>query len=327
MAHHLWDIERAQRYCEKALDLHRTTGDQHGYAFNLSYLGLVYLHKHEFAQARRVIAESLAIYDATGPDFGVANGLFHLADMAFIEGDYAQAEAHMLKSLEISEQFGNFMGSARRKIRLAQIALARGDVQRAQERLVQGIRGNLCSGDRWSGAMIMVTAADLAWAQGRKTYAARCLGKVQACIEMFGTHLWPVDRLIFDQRLRLLQDRLGQEAFGAACQEGHQQAKTMSRMDEALTDILENIQDGPPQAAGPLSRKAAKEAAGGLSAREREVAGLIAQGLNNAQIAAKLFLGIRTVETHVTHILTKLSYTSRTQIAVWAAGKDLAQVE
>jgi DNA-binding NarL/FixJ family response regulator len=45
----------------------------------------------------------------------------------------------------------------------------------------------------------------------------------------------------------------------------------------------------------------------------------VAQGKSNAEIAAALFVGLRTVEAHVTHILNKLGFNSRAQIAVWAA--------
>ncbi|MFW6075463.1 MAG: helix-turn-helix transcriptional regulator [Chloroflexota bacterium] len=54
-----------------------------------------------------------------------------------------------------------------------------------------------------------------------------------------------------------------------------------------------------------------------LTRREREVATLVAQGLSNQQIAAELFIGERTVETHVGNILSKLDFRSRTQVAAW----------
>ena len=55
-----------------------------------------------------------------------------------------------------------------------------------------------------------------------------------------------------------------------------------------------------------------------LSAREREVAGLVAQGLSDREIAARLTITARTAENHVGHILTKLGFRSRVQIATWA---------
>lgn len=61
----------------------------------------------------------------------------------------------------------------------------------------------------------------------------------------------------------------------------------------------------------------AAERPGGLSEREYEVARLVAQALTNQQIAERLFLSVRTVESHVRDVLTKLGLTSRTQIALW----------
>jgi DNA-binding NarL/FixJ family response regulator len=55
-----------------------------------------------------------------------------------------------------------------------------------------------------------------------------------------------------------------------------------------------------------------------LSDREWEVAMLVARGLSNRQIAAHLIVSERTIDTHVSHILRKLSLVSRAQIAAWA---------
>jgi len=74
----------------------------------------------------------------------------------------------------------------------------------------------------------------------------------------------------------------------------------------------------------PLTpRRATKEAFGGLTEREREVAILIAKGKSNREIAERLVVGNRTVEVHVSNILSKLGFTSRAQIAVWAYEKGL----
>jgi non-specific serine/threonine protein kinase len=54
-----------------------------------------------------------------------------------------------------------------------------------------------------------------------------------------------------------------------------------------------------------------------LTRRERQVADLVSRGLTNKQIAAKLVISQRTAQGHVEHILTKLGFTSRAQIAAW----------
>lgn len=64
-----------------------------------------------------------------------------------------------------------------------------------------------------------------------------------------------------------------------------------------------------------------------LSTREREVLRLIAEGLGNADIAARLGIGIKTVKTHVSHLLLKLDVDDRTQAAVRALREGLADGE
>jgi len=61
--------------------------------------------------------------------------------------------------------------------------------------------------------------------------------------------------------------------------------------------------------------------AGPLTPREREVAELVAQGLTNRQIAARLYLSERTAQNHVQHILAKLHLPNRSQIAVWITSR------
>jgi DNA-binding CsgD family transcriptional regulator len=56
---------------------------------------------------------------------------------------------------------------------------------------------------------------------------------------------------------------------------------------------------------------------GPLSPRELEVAGLVAEGLSNPAIARRLYLSRPTIAHHVAHILTKLGFASRAQIAAW----------
>lgn len=59
-----------------------------------------------------------------------------------------------------------------------------------------------------------------------------------------------------------------------------------------------------------------------LTRREREVAGLVAQGLTNREIAARLFISERTAESHVEQIRGKLGFHTRSQIATWVAAQD-----
>jgi two-component system, NarL family, response regulator LiaR len=63
-----------------------------------------------------------------------------------------------------------------------------------------------------------------------------------------------------------------------------------------------------------------------LTEREVEVLSLVAQGLSNEEIGGKLFISERTVRTHVSHILDKLHLANRTQAALYALRKGLAEL-
>jgi DNA-binding NarL/FixJ family response regulator len=71
------------------------------------------------------------------------------------------------------------------------------------------------------------------------------------------------------------------------------------------------------------ARDRARAALAGLTPREHEVVLGIARGETNAEIAARLFMSVATVKAHITHILTKLAVTNRTQIALLAHDADL----
>jgi DNA-binding NarL/FixJ family response regulator len=62
-----------------------------------------------------------------------------------------------------------------------------------------------------------------------------------------------------------------------------------------------------------------------LTDREREVLGLLAHGMSNKEIAAKLFITERTARTYVSNILGKLGLASRTQAALWAVDHKMAE--
>lgn len=103
-------------------------------------------------------------------------------------------------------------------------------------------------------------------------------------------------------------DRLLDEVLTAA------QARGLSRLAGRAADALER----PRPAEHPLRL---------LTARELDVAALLAEGRTNAEISTELFVSIKTVKSHVSHVLTKLGLTSRTQVAllVQRAGPQAAE--
>ncbi|GAA0406767.1 response regulator transcription factor [Micromonospora gifhornensis] len=68
------------------------------------------------------------------------------------------------------------------------------------------------------------------------------------------------------------------------------------------------------------ARAASPEPVGGLSAREQEVLRLVAEGLSNAEIAERLHIGVTTVKTHITSLMTKTGSPNRVRLALFAHG-------
>jgi DNA-binding NarL/FixJ family response regulator len=67
----------------------------------------------------------------------------------------------------------------------------------------------------------------------------------------------------------------------------------------------------------------AERSAAGLTAREQDVLAALADGLSNREVAARLYLGVRTVETHVSRVLAKLGATDRTEAVSVARERGL----
>ena len=106
---------------------------------------------------------------------------------------------------------------------------------------------------------------------------------------------------------------LGEEPFAARWADGRQLA-----VAEAVSEALD---EGSPSAtAAPVRLRTDP-----LTSREHEVAGLVARGLSNRQIAAQLVISEGTVHRHVANILDKLHVTSRAQIAAWVVQSTLAR--
>ena len=117
-----------------------------------------------------------------------------------------------------------------------------------------------------------------------------------------------VDRLDYEHMISDLRNALGEEAFVMAWVEGQAMA----------LDVMVDYALSQPEISRAYALPADKENFGRLTAREREVAMLIAQGKSNREIARIMTVGVRTIETYVTRILNKLGFDSRVQIAIWA---------
>lgn len=162
----------------------------------------------------------------------------------------------------------------------------------------------------------------LAWteaARGDLDRAARLMGAgetLQRSTVLLAHHITSV---IADEERRRVREALGEKAFRDAFGAG-----ANLPLEEAINYALRRTPaavagEPEPVAEKRVVRKSAVDTAetNVLTRREKEIARLVAAGHSNKRIATDLVISVRTAETHVEHILTKLGFTSRTQVAAW----------
>ncbi|MFB7497560.1 LuxR C-terminal-related transcriptional regulator [Streptomyces sp. NPDC056161] len=154
----------------------------------------------------------------------------------------------------------------------------------------------------------------LAWHaahSGRHVRAAWLLGYADGARRLAGDPVAMLPRLLQERdRVRqALQDALGDEEFD------HRRALGARMSGTEILQAVRTDADVPVPHQRTASGQAPRTATGELTAREREVARLVAQGLSNREVAERLVISKRTADTHVERILAKLGVTSRTQIA------------
>ncbi|GAB4584119.1 LuxR C-terminal-related transcriptional regulator [Nocardia sp. IFM 10818] len=168
----------------------------------------------------------------------------------------------------------------------------------------------------------------LAWtvsARGDHERAARLLGAAETLQRSTIRLAHTITTAIGDKERREVREALGDEAFRAAFGAG-----ANMRLEEAIDYALGRTPAQlPPEPEPPAAKRPARKSPAAatetnvLTRREKDVARLVAAGHSNKRIAADLVISVRTAETHVEHILTKLGFTSRTQIAAWVHRHDL----
>ena len=163
-------------------------------------------------------------------------------------------------------------------------------------------------GDRWVVQIGLAGFIGLAAKTGRPRLALRLAGAVDAYRDANEFSMpGPIGEIV-DRWLAPARARAGPAAAGRLLAEGRRLSP-----EEGVGLVLANEPDEAPRPGSPPT----------LTRREAEVAALAARGLTNRDIAARLFLSVRTVEAHVDHILTKLGFHTRTQLAAWAVEAGL----
>jgi predicted ATPase/DNA-binding NarL/FixJ family response regulator len=293
---------------ELALALH----DAPAFAFAAVIRGQVAMQHNDIAGMIQVTEEGLTRLPPTAdgePEPAVR--LYLLLTLGIgvgLTGDHERARRCYQEILEITEPLGESICRSNARWGIGLIAWRQSDTRNAGHHLQEVLRTARAAGlpDRH---VVALSTEVLAWIAGRQQQyqrAATLFGAANTQLTDFGKHLAPI--LVRDHDACEEQTRraLGDAAFTEAFHQG--QALTL---DDTLAYALEER----PQPASPPPSDTSMP----LTRRERQVADLLTQGLSNKEIAGKLVISERTAESHVEHILTKLGFTSRAQIAAWTA--------
>jgi predicted ATPase/class 3 adenylate cyclase/DNA-binding CsgD family transcriptional regulator len=151
---------------------------------------------------------------------------------------------------------------------------------------------------------ILECLATLAGDAGSQSEAARFFGAAEAAGQRMGIVRFKVWDAGYEASVIALRDAMGEKDFDSAWAEG-----AALSTEQAIA----YARRGRGQRKRPASGWQA------LTPTERDVVRLLSEGLGNKDIATRLFVSPRTVQTHLTHVYTKLGLTSRVQLAQEAA--------
>ena len=151
---------------------------------------------------------------------------------------------------------------------------------------------------------ILECLGTLAGQAGGHREAARLFGALEAIRLCIGEVRFKIYAAAYEASVAALRDALGENDFDATWAEG-----AALSVEEAIAYAQR----------GRGERKRPTSGWGSLTPAERDVVRLVSEGLANNAIATRLFVSPRTVQTHLTHVYTKLGVSSRVQLAQEAA--------
>lgn len=285
-------------------------GDRSLLGYGAMFAGSVATAEGRDSEAMALFEQALADLRAANDAPGIAFSVRRLAMIESATGLHDRAAVHYDECLRLCEEHGEDWEKAYALWGLGLVAWRRADHGRATELLRESIRLNASFDDLRAVALGI---EGLAWvaADGKQTEHAACLlGAADTIWRIFEVPLSGFLQLAgdHDQCEKAVRHALGEQAFEAAFQQGAQ--FTPQQATEYALD---------PESFGTTSPRKPRSASGPtpLTRREQEIARLVAKGLTNREIAGQLVISDRTVEGHVEHILTKLGFRSRAQIAAW----------
>ncbi|GAC1658371.1 MAG: LuxR family transcriptional regulator [Candidatus Dormibacteraceae bacterium] len=257
----------------------------------------------EFEAANALLEESIVLHRRAGDAVGLGLSVASLGTARFRLGDQEGAVNRLREALDILESAGDVWGRGFCHTYLGLVLLEGGEPEAAAASFRQALETLAPIREVTMLSLALGGMAELAaghdWLR-----AMRLAGAASALRDRFGGPFpgW-IARNMDDLRRR------GIAALGEAAGSRELEAGRQLRPDAAVAVALGRR----PEPGGPR---------GPLSPREEEVATLVAEGLTNAEIAARIHLSRRTVENHVLHILNKIGAANRTQVAGWVLTRN-----
>lgn len=300
------DYEDADRLLADCASLSRRMEDKVGEGLAAAFLARSMLSGDRVEQGALQAERAFTLLTQTADQQGVAFALFYRALAAQFTGDLMTACQLHEQAAAIWRELGLESLRARCLQLLGITRLNLGDLAAARQALEEGLPVSVDLGDRFVIPVGLSGFAGLAAMSGKHRLALRLAGAAEAYRMTYESALPEPNRAYLDSWLAPSYKAAGSSS-ALLLAEGRRMT-----LNAAVERALAREPAAWRSGRGP-----------DLTAREAEVAVLAARGLTNREIAASLTLSVRTIETHVDHVLTKLGFRSRVQLAAWAHAEGL----
>ncbi len=303
------EYARGHDLLTESVTINRKLGDTRIIAVSLFRLArLFWVSGGDLAQAHLWLDEGLALSREVGDKESIANCLSLSGILALSKGDTDGATSQLEQALALFQEMNRQDGIAHSLYTLAQMATVQQDAAHSQALYEQGIKVARESGDKLTIIPGLEGLAATVAAQGNHVWAAHLWGAAETLRETIGVPLPPVERVPYHRAVAVARTQLGEQAFATAWVEGRmmsvEQALATPKQAARPTSTQKEQPSSPTSASSPSSPD-------GLTTREVEVLRVVAEGLTNGQVAQRLVISPRTVDTHLTSIYSKIGVSSR----------------
>ncbi|WP_119726837.1 ATP-binding protein [Thermomonospora amylolytica] len=293
---------------EEAMRIERRLDRPHVHGETLRLLGLVHLTRDDYALALSRLEEAVSLVRPLGHPRGAAGCLHDLAYATFLAGDPRRATEVLDEAISIADDAAEPALLAAALHTAGVLELSRGNAQGARARFVDSLRAHRAGHPGRYAIPRALEGLAIAAVHDDRPHRALRLVAVATAIRPGRAEPDPSWRRSVLHAVEAARRVLGPSRASQAEKAG----RGLSAENVSPEDVIAYALDDtwPERGAEPEHH---------ITTREREVARLVAVGLTNRQIADRLGVSPRTVDSHLQHIRDKLGLRSRTQVAVWAA--------